>query len=293
MRVLVLTLALSLPSMAAAQMPDAAPVIAAERAFAADGRALGIAGSFNKWAEPDGIVIAAGRAQRVSAVYPPEAVRDPQEPLLEWWPNFAGIAASGDLGFTTGGVAVNGQRAGHYFTVWRRQADGSWRWVYDGGPASPSSDVAGPDADPVVLPASPVAPMPADMAVRSVRVNEEMLHMGASMAQKEVHLTWLAPDARLYVARLPPATDPQAQAAALDAWPHGFQFGPAENGGVSAHGDLVWGYGPARWEADGLARTGHWVRLWQRRPSEPGDRVGEWRIVVAYLIPAPPPPATQ
>lgn len=290
MRTLALILALSVPSHALAQTPDAAPVIAAERAFAADGRDMGIAGSFNKWAEPDAIVIAGGRAQRVSVVYPPDAPRDPREPLLEWWPNFGGISASGDLGFTTGGVALNGERAGHYFTVWRRQPDGSWRWIYDGGPASPSADVAGPETEPVVLATSNVDVMPPDVAIAAVRVQEQMLSMAAALDQKGAHTTWLAPDARLYVANRPPAADPDAHRAALEAWPETFEFGPAENGGASGHGDLVWGYGPARWTADGRPRSGHWVRLWQRRPVG-ADSQGEWLLVVAYLIPAPPPPA--
>ena len=57
-------------------------------------------------------------------------------PSLVWWPNWAGISKSGDLGFTTGGVEVGGARTDHYFTIWRRQADGSWKWVYDGGVAA-------------------------------------------------------------------------------------------------------------------------------------------------------------
>ncbi len=89
-----------------------APVVAAERAFAADAPGLGVGGSFNKWALPDAVVIAQGRAQTVREVYPPEAARPADEPRLEWWPNWAGIARSGDLGFTTGGVAVNGRAPG-------------------------------------------------------------------------------------------------------------------------------------------------------------------------------------
>ncbi|HWW11261.1 MAG TPA: hypothetical protein VN018_02010, partial [Brevundimonas sp.] len=70
-------------------------------------------------------------------------------------------------------------------------------------------------------------------------------------------------------------------------WPATFRFGPTMGGGQSRYGDLVWTYGTADWTRDGQARTGHYVRLWQRQE-------GGFRIVLAQLIPAPiaaPPPA--
>ncbi|HSM61388.1 MAG TPA: DUF4440 domain-containing protein, partial [Longimicrobiales bacterium] len=68
---------------------------------------------------------------------------------LRWEPLRADIAASGDLGWTTGtfvsegpgpdGEVRTGQ--GRYVSVWRRQADGSWKVVMDlGNPtAAPGS----------------------------------------------------------------------------------------------------------------------------------------------------------
>ncbi|WP_374513057.1 DUF4440 domain-containing protein [Brevundimonas sp.] len=264
--------------------PDAAPVVAAERAFAADAPTLGIAGSFNKWSVPEAIVIAGGRAQRIGEVYP-DRPRPADEPLLEWWPNFAGIARSGDLGFTTGGVAVGGQRTGHYFTIWERQSDGSWKWVYDGGSGASAADVPGPDSDPVILEPAPesLAPLTADQAFAEVREGEADLARAAAVDQKAAHLAVMADNGRLYVAPRPPAIGREAFSAALDGWPATFRFGLPEGGGQSAYGDLVWTYGPAAWARNGSERTGHYVRLWQRQEAG-------WRIVLAQLIPAPPPP---
>lgn len=280
---------------ALAQTPDAAPIVAAERAFAADAPSMGIAGSFNKWSVPEAIVIGGGQAQRIGEAYP-DGPRPADEPLLEWWPNFAGIARSGDLGFTTGGVAVNGQRTGHYFTVWKKQPDGSWRWVYDGGSGASAADVPGPDSEPVILPPGPELlqvvtsmdrpppPMAPDWAMTRVREQEAALARAAVTDQKAAHLAAMADNGRLYVAPRPPAIGRDAFAEALDSWPATFRFGPTEGGGQSQYGDLVWTYGPAAWTRDGQERTGHYVRLWQRQ--EEG-----FRIVLAQLIPAPPPPA--
>lgn len=280
MRLTVFAAALLIASPALAQTPDVAPVVAAERAFAADAPSMGIAGSFNKWSTPDAILIAGGQARRIGDVYP-DGPRPADEPLLEWWPNFAGIARSGDLGFTTGGVAVNGQRTGHYFTIWQKQADGSWKWVYDGGSGASAAEVPGPDSEPVILPVAAQGSASPERAMIEVEAMEAELAAFAH-EQKAVHLRMLADNGRLYVAPLPPAIGREAFAGALAGWPAGFAFGPAEGGGSSQAGDLVWTYGGAAWTRDGQARSGHYVRLWQKQADG-------WRIVLAQLIPAPPP----
>jgi len=294
MRAIAFAAALTVAGPALAQAPDAAPIVAAERAFAADAPVLGLTASFNKWAVPDAVMIGDGQVQTVHDVFPPEVPRPADEIRLEWWPNFAGISRSGDLGFTTGGVAVNGQRTGHYFTIWQKQADGSWRWVYDGGSGASAVDVPGPDSEPVILPPGPELlrvvtsldgpppPMDPGWAMTRVRADEAVLARAAATDQKAAHLAAMADNGRLYVAPRPPAIGRDAFADALDAWPATFRFGPTEGGGQSRYGDLVWTYGPAAWTRDGQERTGHYVRLWQRQEAG-------FRIVLAQLIPAPPP----
>lgn len=60
MRAFVLTAALLAVTPTLAQTPEAAPVVAAERAFAADAPSMGIAASFTKWATPGAILIGGG-----------------------------------------------------------------------------------------------------------------------------------------------------------------------------------------------------------------------------------------
>lgn len=276
-----------------AQTPDAAPVVAAERAFAADAPSMGIAGSFNKWSTPDAILIGGGQVLRVAEAYP-DGPRPADEPLLEWWPNFAGISRSGDMGFTTGGVQLGGRRTGHYFTVWKRQPDGSWKWVYDGGSGASAADVPGPETEPAILPPGPelipvvsaAAPnersSASAWAMNAVREQERILASVAVGDQKAAHLLMMADNGRLYVAPRPPAIGREAFVEALSGWPATFEFGPTEGGGASDYGDLVWTYGPASWTRAGQARSGHYVRMWQRQE-------GGWKIVLAQLIPAPPP----
>ncbi len=61
---------------------------------------------------------------------------------LTWEPVKAEISKSCDLGYTFGNYELydfaRGEiRYGNYFTVWRKEKDGTWRWVLDGGNSTP------------------------------------------------------------------------------------------------------------------------------------------------------------
>ena len=60
---------------------------------------------------------------------------------LSWEPLKAEIAASQDLGYTFGRYTLRegGEIKGHgvYVSIWKRQPDGSWKFVLDGGGTTP------------------------------------------------------------------------------------------------------------------------------------------------------------
>jgi ketosteroid isomerase-like protein len=66
---------------------------------------------------------------------------------LVWHPITGEVARSGDLGFTVGNAVLTGRnldgsaqvRYSKYLTVWKKQRDGSWRYVVDGGNGRPKS----------------------------------------------------------------------------------------------------------------------------------------------------------
>ena len=69
----------------------------------------------------------------------------PRSSMLTWEPFLADAAASGDLGYTHGSYTFsqtdeNGlvtTTYGYYVTIWKRQADGQWKFVLDAGNESP------------------------------------------------------------------------------------------------------------------------------------------------------------
>ena len=58
---------------------------------------------------------------------------------LQWKPEFIGVSESGDLGYTYGfytytfhdSLGNQAQNKGVFHTVWKRQTDGSWKFVWD------------------------------------------------------------------------------------------------------------------------------------------------------------------
>jgi ketosteroid isomerase-like protein len=64
---------------------------------------------------------------------------------ITWEPYFVEMAESADLGYTLGKsksiiTSDSGKKTvsyGHYVTIWKKQSDGSWKLVFDGGIETP------------------------------------------------------------------------------------------------------------------------------------------------------------
>jgi ketosteroid isomerase-like protein len=115
-------------------------IMATDVAFS-DSAATSVAAAFGAFAADD----AAKSGKESAFVYGKAAVAqlyDPPPPNgLKWNPETGTASRSGDFGFTVGSASArvvdpsappqNPATAGHYFTIWRRDATGRWRWVID------------------------------------------------------------------------------------------------------------------------------------------------------------------
>lgn len=269
-------LALTLSSAAPAGAPPApAPLVEAERAFAAAVRDTGVKRGFLAFAAADAILFQPGpvSAVRVLAAAPDAG---PTDPPLHWWPLWAGISLSGDLGFTTGGANAPLR----YFTVWQRQPDGGWKWIYDGGPRLDRPIAEGPDAPVRYLPVATAAAGSADAALAEIAPLEAELARRAAIDGRAAHLAYLSKDA--LAAGSPKGGGPgrTGQMSELEWRPATVALKPL--GGVaSAAGDLAFTYGEARWTLEEEPRLAHYARIWQKRTEG-------WRLVVDLWIAAPP-----
>ncbi|HEX9965410.1 MAG TPA: DUF4440 domain-containing protein [Allosphingosinicella sp.] len=263
---------------AAAPGADVGEVVAAERAFARAARTEGANAAFLRYSAPDGLLFQPGPKLAKAALK-----ANPLPPVpLDWWPVYAGIAASGDLGFTTGPYVVgSGQRTGHgwYFTIWRRQPDGSWRWVLDHGPPTFEPAPFGPESAVAALPAGRRSS--GSRVMGSLRAAEAHLAAALEADARAALPRFLAADGRLMRAGPQPAVGAAAWAPVLAAGPERIETASL-GGDVSAAGDLAFTYGMARWRTDHAWIGGHYVRIWQRR-------AGGWKLIVDNMIAVPPP----
>lgn len=273
MRALLFALALSACATSpSAPPPDARSVVEAERAFAARAGEIAWIPAFREFVAPDGQLARPEGyidAPAQLAASPDDGNRD-----LFWWPAWAGISRSGDFGFTTGPVSFDAERTPRmqYFTVWRRQADGSWKWIYDGGvgPIAEPNLIA-PGADVPMLPTATQGLGSAEAAVAAVRGLE-----GASGLAG-----LLADDAQVFRTRERRAVGPDAAAAFVANGEIAYEPVRVE---ASAGGDLVMVLGNAVWASNGQEVRSQYARIWQYR-------AGGWRIVYHQLNTQRPPPS--
>jgi len=133
------------PAASAAVAEERSRLRAADSSFSDLSYRMGVAYAFANTVAPDGVVF--GDPQLVIGAHAIEeylGARAGQSSLV-WQPVFAWVAASRDLGFTVGeststGLGASGaavQRMGKYLTIWKRQKNGEWKFVVDGGNSGP------------------------------------------------------------------------------------------------------------------------------------------------------------
>jgi ketosteroid isomerase-like protein len=257
-----------------AAVEDAAAVVAVEREFAADGARRGWAASFRRYHAPEAIVL---QPDPIKAEITLAKVDGDGPNNLLWRPAYAGIARSGDFGFTTGPVQLRGQEAvrGHYFTIWRKQTDGSWKWIFDAGCDVSDLNPLPADAEVPMLPVASSGAGSARAAIDAVAAIEDRASVDARGAVGRF-VGSLSADARVNRAGQRPAA---GQPAAADLMSKdgdvSFTFLTRES---SSSGDLVFTLGEARDQLDGQERLRYSARVWQLKPEG-------WRLVFDELVP--------
>jgi len=121
---------------------DARSIIASDLAFSARAGTEGAGAAFEAYAAPDAVVFGPGGATRGPREIGASIGQGPPADW-SWAPVVAEIAGTGDLGYTIGQAVIAPKSGGapvlsKYLTVWRRQSDGTMRFLTDGGNGRPA-----------------------------------------------------------------------------------------------------------------------------------------------------------
>ena len=117
-------------------------IIQTEKEFADMAATNGIAKAFLFYAAENAVlerndILIEGR--RSIAMLFENSSSNSMEVKLSWKPDFVDVSSSGDLGYTYGkyqyttvdSLGNRNESEGVFHTVWKRQADGSWKYVWD------------------------------------------------------------------------------------------------------------------------------------------------------------------
>jgi ketosteroid isomerase-like protein len=118
----------------------------ADEAFSNDASKMGTGEAFGRYAASDAQIFSAPGEFISGPGAISQSFGSPTgKSALVWHPVHGEMSEAGDLGFTVGNAVFTGEREdgarlvgySKYLTVWKRQRDGSWRYVVDGGSARP------------------------------------------------------------------------------------------------------------------------------------------------------------
>jgi ketosteroid isomerase-like protein len=169
---------------------------------------------------------------------------------------------------------------GYYYTIWRRQADGSWKFVLDVGTPSP------PPADSVAdwAPGGEAAcgtPSGSEDELR--RADAGFAEAWTDAGPASALAAW--GDPRIWLARAGarPAEGIDAAADAAGREPGQASWTPAV-AHISADGSLGYVYGAYTRSAPNGQHAGNYVRVWRRTAQG-------WRLLLDVVNARPPQPA--
>ncbi|MGA9767839.1 MAG: nuclear transport factor 2 family protein [Blastocatellia bacterium] len=241
-----------------------------------------------------------------STLFRPHAVagkqwmtQQPARPgLLTWQPIYADVSASGELGYTTGpwefrrnGPDDKEVAHGNFVSLWKKQADGTWKVVVDTGISNPPPatkpegvQLAPAASAPLKIRKTNPASLQAALLNRDLEFSRASEHTGALSS----YLAYTTDDVRVFREEKFPFIGKQAVRAALTEQAGLLKWQPAK-ADVARAGDLGYTYGIAEFTAQGASKTEYfnYVRIWKRQSE------GNWKVVLDAFNPCPPPPSRR
>ena len=269
-----------------------AEMVAAERAFAKYCTEHGVRESWLEFFADDGVIFHPGpvNAKEFYRRRPPTP--SPLPFTLNWTPTYGDVSQAGDLGYTIGPwTAVDNvppldpSEHGYFFSVWRRQPDGSWKVAVDFGTGALPGAAGGHELEQPFTPArqyKPRVPRGAypDAELRRVtEMDRDFAQEAKRLGPRETYLARVADDAKVFAAGAPPAGKDALRSRVPAGGDVSLTLAPLA-GGAAKSADMAYTYGSYELRAGGAEKErGYYAHVWKR------DARGRWQIVVTNFHP--------
>lgn len=296
---IILLASLVLTAVVSSQKVDVATelqrVVRAERAFARMAAERGTRAAFLANMTDDPVVFGPTGSGNGKKVW---TARPEGTGLLSWEPIYADVARAGDIAYTTGpwdfrpkGAEDKPVAHGQFFTIWRKEPDGTWKWILDIGISHPAP-----------LNPPPALSFPADFRKTTDKdrldfdvaaVEKDLLKMEREFLKASTNNTldafakYSADDIRALREGSYPILGKESVRKAL-ASTSGTLTWEIVGSGAARSGEMGYTYGayelrraPAGDKTASVER-GNYVRVWKKKQD------GKWRVVLDLLNPFPP-----
>jgi len=207
--------------------------------------------------------------------------------VLKWEPEFMDISASRDFGISTGPWEAQEYRpntapvaTGYFLTVWKKQSDGVWIVILDGGSTTPAlinprhnfSFPAGADKSVSNAPVINVEISSKELLERE----NQMLTEWEKSPVVSTYTSFLEPNVRIQPVGHLPSVNPDTIKLWIAHLPKALLWESVGSGAASS-GDLGFTYGLLKIPGNPDVTKGHYVRIWKKLPGE------NWMILLEMM----------
>lgn len=266
----------SVVSIASAQTTSPAEELAAqERAFSAAADSVGIKRSFLRYLDEQCVMFNPHPLNGMQLY----RNRPESKAHLSWSPVFVNVAASGDLGLSTGPWQLRPAKGdtpvayGYYISVWKKRADGVWKVIFDNGIGYPKHLHRTEPEMFRVLPSAASRNAPAAAPRSMMDAERAFQSMGRSRGAAAAVGEFGDEDVRVYRNDLFPAVNKDQSRSLLRSAEQGMRYTPFDSV-TAASGDLGYVYGIAVSPANDSAS---YIRIWRYRSG--------WKLAADVLDP--------
>lgn len=207
--------------------------------------------------------------------------------VLKWEPEYMDIADSRDFGVSTGPWEAQEYRpgtpplyAGYFLTVWKKQADGVWKVILDGGGTTPvmkdpKHSFSFPDGADKAVQNPPVLD-PGFLSKELTERENQFLLNWVKSPLLSTYTSYLAPNSRMQFSGHLPTTNSDT----INTWITHFDKNlswKTSGSGAATSGDMGFTYGLLEMPGKSEVIKGHYVRIWKKQQGN------SWKIVLEMM----------